>query len=442
MAKQLDLLRDTPRSLYIRYLAPSVSASLVTSIYILADTIMVGRGCGAEALAALNLVLPLFAVLYACGMLFGVGGGVLYSVALGSQDTERARSVWSTASVLAVLTAAALTVLGLVFFRPLCYVLGADESNIKMVMEYAIFVVAGAPIFLLSSFLQAFVRNDRDPKRAMAAVLTGSVVNIVFDYIFIFNFKLGLTGGAVATVMGNILTVLVLCTHFRTPQNGLHFVRRAVRLRPAGEIIAAGAPSFFIEAATGLITFTFNRQILRYLGHLGVVAYGVVANYALVMQSLFNGTGQAAQPIMAANFGASQRERVHAVQRMGLVTVLIFAALAVTCAFAIPREMTALFVKLSDDLLALSIPAVRTYFLAFIPFGVNLFLTTYLQAVVRPVPALAIMVLRGVVLPVAFAFLLPAVFDGAAIFAAVPCAETIVCVLASIFVFLGMKKGG
>ncbi len=442
MAKQLDLLRDTPRSLYMRYLAPSVSASLVTSIYILADTIMVGRGCGAEALAALNLVLPLFAVLYACGMLFGVGGGVLYSVALGSQDTERARGVWSTASVLAVLTAAVLTGLGLTFFRPLCYALGADDSNIKMVMEYAIFVVAGAPIFLLSSFLQAFVRNDRDPKRAMAAVLTGSVVNIVFDYIFIFWFQLGLTGGAAATVMGNVLTVLVLLTHLRTPQNGLHFSRRCVRLRPAGEIVAAGAPSFFIEAATGLITFTFNRQILRYLGHLGVVAYGVVANYALVMQSLFNGTGQAAQPIMAANFGASQQERVHAVQRMGLVTVLIFAAFAVTCALAIPQEMTALFVELSDELLALSVPAVRTYFLAFVPFGVNLFLTTYLQAVVRPMPALVIMVLRGVVLPVAFAFLLPAVLGGAAIFAAVPCAETIVCVLASIFVFLGMKKGG
>ena len=276
----------------------------------------------------------------------------------------------------------------------------------------------------------------------MAAVLTGSVVNIVFDYIFIFWFQLGLTGGAAATVMGNVLTVLVLLTHLRTPQNGLHFSRRCVRLRPAGEIVAAGAPSFFIEAATGLITFTFNRQILRYLGHLGVVAYGVVANYALVMQSLFNGTGQAAQPIMAANFGASQQERVHAVQRMGLVTVLIFAAFAVTCALAIPQEMTALFVELSDELLALSVPAVRTYFLAFVPFGVNLFLTTYLQAVVRPMPALVIMVLRGVVLPVAFAFLLPAVLGGAAIFAAVPCAETIVCVLASIFVFWGMKKGG
>lgn len=136
----------------------------------------------------------------------------------------------------------------------------------------------------------------------MAAVLSGSAVNIVFDYIFIFPMKLGLTGGAAATVAGNILTVFVLLTHLRIPGNGLHFSLRTARLCEAGEILTAGAPSFLIEAATGLITFTFNRQILRYLGHLGVVAYGVVANYALVMQSLFNGTGQAAQPIAGRKF--------------------------------------------------------------------------------------------------------------------------------------------
>ena len=119
MAKQLDLLRDTPRSLYTKYLVPSISGSLVTSIYLLADTIMIGRGCGAEALAALNLVLPLFAVLFACGMLFGVGGGVLYSVARGSGDKNRAQQIWSTSVLLAVSAAVVLTVFGSVSYTHL-----------------------------------------------------------------------------------------------------------------------------------------------------------------------------------------------------------------------------------------------------------------------------------------------------------------------------------
>lgn len=440
MAKQMNLLLDSPRSLYAKYLAPSVSASLVTSIYILADTIMVGRGCGAEALTALNLVLPLFALLFAFGMLFGVGGGVLYSVARGSGDEARAQGIWSTAVVLAAVTAVALTVLGVIFLRPLSYVLGADDTNLHMVMAYGIFVVGGASVFVFTAFLQAFVRNDRDPKRAMASVLAGAAINIVFDYIFIFPMQLGLTGGAIATVMGNTLTVAVLLTHLRAADNGLHFSRRAVRWHVAREIITAGAPSFLIEAATGLITFTFNRQILRYLGKQGVVAYGVIANYALVMQSLFNGSGQAAQPIMATNFGAKAYERVRAVRKMGLMTVLVFGVASVLCAYAMPQAMTALFVKADAALLSMSVPAIRTYFPAFIPCGISLFLATYLQATVRPVPALSIMLLRGVLLPVAFALALPALFGGHAIFAAVLCSETITVVVAVALTVWGAKK--
>ena len=127
---------------------------------------------------------------------------------------------------------------------------------------------------MLSYFLQAFVRNDQDPKRAMAGVLSGAAVNIILDYVFIFPMQLGLTGGAAATLLGNIVTVLVVLTHLRSPRNRLHFSRKSIRLRLAGEIFLSGAPSFFIEAASGLITFTFNRQLLRYLGHAGVVAYG------------------------------------------------------------------------------------------------------------------------------------------------------------------------
>lgn len=438
----MDLLRDKPRSLYWKYLGPSVSASLVTSIYILADTIMVGRGCGAEALAALNLVLPVFAVLYACGTLFGVGGGVLYSVARGHGDDERAQSMWSTATVLAAGVSLLLLAAGAAFFQPLCRALGADESNLDMVMEYARFVVYGAPAFVFSYFLQAFVRNDQDPKRAMAGVLSGAAVNIVFDYIFIFLLGLGLAGGAAATLLGNLVTVAVLLTHLRAPHNRLHFAKAAVRKERMGEIVLSGAPSFFIEAASGLITLTFNRQLLRYLGHAGVVAYGVVANYALVMQSLFNGVGQAGLPIMATNYGAGQRERVHQVRRMGLVTVLILACAAVACAYLIPQPMTALFVEPSEELLAYAVPALHIYFPAFLASGVNLFLTTYLQSIVRATPALVIMLLRGVFLPVAFAIALPMLFGGVAIFAAVLCAEAITCVLSVILAAYHSRRGG
>ena len=167
-----DLLQDNPRKLFGRYLLPSISATFVTSIYIIVDTIMIGRGVGSDALVALNLVLPVFSLLFAFGMLFGVGGGVLLSVARGAGDEPRAIEAFSTAAAAVALSAILATVLGAVFLTPLCRVLGADDSNLHMVRDYAQFVVYFAPIFMFSTFLQAIVRNDRDPRRAMAAVLS------------------------------------------------------------------------------------------------------------------------------------------------------------------------------------------------------------------------------------------------------------------------------
>lgn len=435
MGKQPDLLKDKPSSLYFKYLLPSVSASLVTSIYILADTIMIGRGCGAAALAALNIVLPVFALLFAFGMLFGIGGGVLYSVAKGNNDDTHAKEIWSTSLCLNSLSAIIILVLGGLFFEKLCYFLGADENSITMVMDYAKYVVFGAPAYMFSAFLQAFVRNDKQPKRAMVAVITGAITNIVLDYIFIFNFSMGLAGGAAATLIGNITTACILLTHFLSKDNGLHFNLKSIKPQLSFNIISSGAPSFFIEAATGLITLTFNKQMLKYLGELGVVAYGVVANYALVIQSLFNGIGQASQPIMATNFGGGLHERVKTIRKMGLITVLLVASIAVICAYIIPVPMTALFVELSDELLKLSIPALNIYFLAFWFLGINLFITTCLQSIVKSTFALIIMVLRGVILPIIFAVVLPEITgSGIAIFAAVPCSEIIVSMISISFI--------
>ena len=435
MGKQPDLLKDKPSSLYFKYLLPSVSASLVTSIYILADTIMIGRGCGAAALAALNIVLPVFALLFAFGMLFGIGGGVLYSVAKGNNDDTHAKEIWSTSLCLNSLSAIIILVLGGLFFEKLCYFLGADENSITMVMDYAKYVVFGAPAYMFSAFLQAFVRNDKQPKRAMVAVITGAITNIVLDYIFIFNFSMGLAGGAAATLIGNITTACILLTHFLSKDNGLHFNLKSIKPQLSFNIVSSGAPSFFIEAATGLITLTFNKQMLKYLGELGVVAYGVVANYALVIQSLFNGIGQASQPIMATNFGGGLHERVKTIRKMGLITVLLVASVAVICAYIIPVPMTALFVELSDELLKLSIPALNIYFLAFWFLGINLFITTCLQSIVKSTFALIIMVLRGVILPIIFAVVLPEITgSGIAIFAAVPCSEIIVSMISISFI--------
>ena len=136
----------------------------------------------------------------------------------------------------------------------------------------------GADLCLLLVF-QAFVRNDSEPKRAMAAVITGGVSNVILDYVFIFPLDLGMAGAAAATVIGSLITVVILLTHFVSPANTLRLARR-FGFREMRVAAVNGASSFLVEMTSGIVVFLFNRQLLSYVGDLGVVVYGIVSNSA------------------------------------------------------------------------------------------------------------------------------------------------------------------
>lgn len=173
----MDLLKDAPKALFSKYLLPSVSATMVTSIYILADSIMIGKGIGELAIAALNLVLPLFNIMFGTGALFGVGGAVLFSVAMGNGDTARAKRYFTIATLLNACFVLCYLLFGNLFLNSILTILGATDLTWNYAYDYARLLVIGTPVFAFSMFLQSFVRNDKNPKLAMIAVISGGVLN-------------------------------------------------------------------------------------------------------------------------------------------------------------------------------------------------------------------------------------------------------------------------
>lgn len=422
--RQANLLEEPVKRLFIKYLAPSISATLVTSIYILADTVMIGRGVGAIGVAALNLILPMFNLLFGTGIMFGVGGGVLLSVAKGKRNEREANQYFTVALISALVMSLLYMVVFLMFFDPVSRFLGSNETMKPYVDEYGFAICLGAPVFLMSSFLQAFVRNDKAPHRAMAAVISGGVCNVVLDYIFIFPLEMGMAGAAIASVIGTSVTIVILTTHFFSPANTLK-LSRGGSLRMAWRVALSGSSSFLIEMANGVIIFLFNIQLLRYVGDMGVVVYGIISNSALIVNSICNGVGQALQPIVAVNFGAGKKERVRETRRWGLLTAGIFGLLFMACGFLFPELLTEIFVKGTDEILAMSLPAVRIYFISFSMMGINILLGTYFQSVMKPSGALAICLLRGLVLSGSLVFLLPSLFGVTGIWMTMVVTETV-----------------
>ena len=283
--------------LFFRYLLPSIGGTMVTSIYILADTIIIGKGIGIDAMAALNIVLPLFNIFFGTGLLFGVGGAVLMSIAKGRGDVETGHRYFSTAVILNAITSLVYMIIFIMFMEQIARFLGATDTTLPYVMEYAPYVLWGLGFFSFSTFLQTFVRNDGAPKLSMIAVSFGGILNVILDIVFVFPLKMGMAGAAIASVIGTTTTFLILILHFFSKKNGLKFRLRGFSLSFARNIFKNGFTSFLLEVTAGLVMFVFNLQLLKYVGDVGISMYGVITNSAIVVTCLCNGINQASQPI-------------------------------------------------------------------------------------------------------------------------------------------------
>ncbi len=418
-----EFIQKPVKELFFHYLIPAICGTMVTSIYVLADTIIIGKRLGATALAALNIALPIYNIFFGFGLLFGVGGSVLMSIARGKGRHEEGNSFFSLSLLMNLATWLICMVICVLFMEDIAIMLGGTSETMPYIMEYIPYLIWGMGVFFFSSFLQTFIRNDGAPKLSMNGVIAGGVTNIILDYIFVYPLNMGMKGAALATVIGSSLTVLILCTHFFSPKNQLKFTLKNFSPVFLVRILSNGFPSFVIEIAAGFTIFVFNLQLLRYLGNTGVSVYGIISNTAIVVISLCKGIEQAAQPILSINHGAGLKNRIAKVQSLSIKTSLIICAVPVLLGLIVPNLFTYIFLTPSEEILTLAAPAVRIYFTGFLFLGVNMVFICYFQSVAKALHSLILCLLRGCILVVAFVYLLPPFLGSSGIWMAYPAAE-------------------
>lgn len=427
---QRDLTSGNIKGIFFKYLIPSISATLVTSIYILVDTIIIGKGIGEQAVAALNIVLPLFNVFFGIGLLFGVGGSVLFSVNKGQGNTSEANHYFSFSFLATVITVLIAILGSILYYDPLMSFLGSSEITHPYIKNYAPYIIFGAPVFALSSFLQSFVRNDADPNRSMIAVISGGVANIVLDLLFVFVFHMGMAGAAIASVLGVSLTCILLVTHFFSKKNTLRFAFHGNWVRILSKVVLTGFPSFLIEIAGGIVILCFNIQLLKYSSVNGITAYSIISNTAIIVTSLSNGVSQAAQPILATNYGAGKLDRVHKIFRYALATAAVISGTIFAIGFFLPNVFIYMYINPTDEVLSLAHTALRIYSIGFLLASLNTVICNYFQATLKQYHSLLLSLLRSLILSISFVYILPLIFGTNGIWMTVPIVETITLLLA------------
>ena len=424
---------------FFKYVSQNIFGLLGTSCYILADTYFIAQAAGTDGVTLLNLCLPIYNLIFAFGSMIGLGAATRYAI-LRAQGDARAQRYFSNAIFSVCILAVPFMLVGI--FRPdgLLRLMGGDADIVALGMNYARIFLMFTPFFMCNYVVASFVRNDGDPSLAMVATLSGSLFNVVFDYIFIFPMGLGLPGAALATAISPILSIAVCSAHFIKKSNTITFVRKAPSVRLLAKSCQLGISGFVGELSSGVTTTVFNFLLLRLAGNVAVAAYGVVANFALVATAIFNGVAQGAQPLVSQCYGKNEMAGARKLLLLGCGTALGLAALLYGVVFGYTDALTALFNSESSALMAaFAHSGMRIYFVGYFFAGCNIVAAGYLGAVNRPAEASITSLCRGMVAIVVCSLVLSALFGMNGVWAAFPVSEAITLALT---VFLLKQKAG
>lgn len=425
---------------FARYTSLNVLGMIALSCYILADTFFVSLGLGADGLTALNLAIPVYSFIHGSGLMIGMGGGTRYSILKSQGNHQEADRVFTNVLYLAAVLAALFVTAGLLFAGDLVRLFGGTGAVFTMCRTYLRVILLFAPAFLMNNVLLCFVRNDGAPQLAMAAMIGGSLSNVVLDWVFIFPCGMGIFGAVFATGLAPIISMGILSPHFFRKKNQFRPVPCKPQLRRTARILSSGVPSLVTEVSSGIVIIAFNGLIMGLEGNTGVAAYGVIANLSLVVIAIYTGIAQGIQPILSRSYGTGDRAGLTIILRCAMMTQVVVSLLIYGIVAAFAPQIAAVFnSEGSAALQAIAEQGLRLYFIA-CPFaGCNVVLSMYFTSTERPLPAHIISLLRGFFLILPLAFLLAWLGQMAGIWLAFPLTEFLVAALAASLYFHSKK---
>ncbi len=426
----MDFLNGKIKTIYYKYLVAAFGSALITSIYSIVDMAMVGQYHGPDGSAALAVVNPVWNIIYSLGLLMGIGGSVLFSATRGKSEgkEDRSNEYFAASVVGAVILAVIVWIVILLFDKQLLTAFGAEESLLPLARDYVRPVKFAVPLFLFNQMLATYLRNDKNPGLATAAVLAGGIFNIFGDYFFVFTCDMGAFGAGLATAIGSGITFIVMLSHFFTKKNTLRLVKPEKLFGKLREICVTGFSTFFIDVAMGILTILFNRQIVKYLGTDALAVYGIIVNISSFVQCCAYSVGQAAQPIISTNFGAGNGKRIRETLKYALGTAVFFSIFWTVLSLAAPNLYVRIFMSPTEEILRIAPGGIRCYSISFLLLPLNIFSTYYFQAMLKPKAAFIVSVARGLVVNGIFIYLLPIIAGPDSIWFAMVFTEAVVAV--------------
>ena len=423
-----------------RFCLPTVAMMLCTSLYGIVDGFFVSNYVGKTAFASVNLIMPFLMILACFGFMIGTGGSALVGKTLGEGNREKANRYFTMMVYLTLILGVMMSVLGIIFMRPISYMLGASEDMIDDCVLYGRIINGFNWAFMLQYLFQSFLVTAEKPQLGFIVTVSAGVTNMVLDALFVAVFDWGIAGAAWASIIGQCMGGLLPLIYFLRPNKSLlRLTKTRLEARPLLKACLNGSSELMTNISASFVGMLYNFQLLKYAGENGVAAYGVVMYTQMIFAAIFLGYTVGTAPIISYHYGAGHHDELKNMLKKSVVIMVGGGVAMLLLAWTLAGPLAGLFVGYDPELQEMTKGALTIYAYAFLLFGFNIFASAFFTALNNGGVSAAIAFLRTLVFQTLAVLLLPALLGLNGIWWAVTAAEGLALVVSVAFI-VGKRK--
>lgn len=425
----------------LRYALPSIAMMIFSSIYGIVDGFFVSNYVGKMAFTAVNLIYPFLIILGSIGFMFGTGGAALISKTMGEKNIKKAKETFSLIIFTSVVLGIILSILGIIFLPQIASLLGAKDEVLTDCILYGKIILISLPFYILQYEFQCLFSTAGKPKFGLIVTVISGMSNIIFDYLLVAVFSLGLFGAAIATMISQVVGgVIPLIYFFGKNKSLLHFVKFKFDIKSLLKVCSNGSSEFLSNVSSSLISILYNLQLLKYAGEDGVAAYGVLMYVSMIFQAIFIGYSIGVSPIVGYHYGAKNTSELKNVFTKSMIVIFITAIIMFICGELLSEPISRIFVNYDDELLQITKNAFRIFSFSFLLSGMSIYGSSFFTSLNNGLISALISFLRTVVFQASAVMILPIFLKLNGIWLSIVVAELMSFIITFTFLIMKRKK--
>ena len=425
----------------IKFTMPSVIMMIFTSVYSVVDGFFVSNFVGKTPFAAVNFIMPFIMIAGAPGFMLGTGGCALVSKTLGENNKERANQLFSFIVYSTIISGIIISLLGIVFLRPIASLLGSSGQMLEYCVIYATIILIANPAFMLQICFQSFFIAAEKPNLGLIMTIVSGVTNMVLDFILVGVLDFGIVGAALATAISQAIGGIVPIIYFLSNNSSLlKLTTCKFELKPLLNACANGSSELMSNISMSLVGMLYNIQLIKFAGENGVASYGIMMYVTMIFIAAFIGYSIGTAPIIGFNYGAKNHTELKSLLKKSAVILSLLSVLMVCAGEFLSKPLATIFASYDKELFDMTYKGFLVYSFSFLFSGVAIFGSSLFTALSNGLVSAIISFLRTLVFQIAAVLLLPLILGINGIWLSVVVAELMATILTIIFIFALRKK--